>query len=161
MTKFENLILNNFNEYEEKIKNYKKDLDNTNFELEKLKIEFSKEQQNNSLLKIQLENEKKKIEEIQSLLGDKNALNETMEERINLQLKDIENYKKNKEKLEVSLNSNIVKYKLKEEENEVLLSVFYSILSKKKDKYELNIKKLTAEVRHEIERLNKQFTFFK
>ena len=84
-----------------------------------------------------------------------------MEERINLQLKDIENYKKNKEKLEVSLNSNIVKYKLKEEENEVLLSVFYSILSKKKDKYELNIKKLTAEVRHEIERLNKQFTFFK
>ena len=161
MTKFENLILNNFNEYEEKIKNYKKDLDNSNFELEKLKIEFSKEQQNNSLLKIQLENEKKKIEEIQSLLGDKNALNETMEERINLQLKDIENYKKNKEKLEVSLNSNIVKYKLKEEENEVLLSVFYSILSKKKDKYELNIKKLTAEVRHEIERLNKQFTFFK
>ena len=160
-TKFENLIINNFNDYEEKIKNYKKDLENTNFELDKLKIEFSKEQQNNNLLKIQLENEKKKLDEIQSLLGDKNILNQTMEERINLQMKDIDNYKKNKEKLEVSLNDNILKYKLKEEENEVLLSVFYSLLSKKKDKYELNIKKLTAEVRHEIERLNKQFTFFK
>ena len=161
MTKFENLILNNFNVYEDKIKNYKKDLENSNFELVKLKMEFSKEQQNNTLLKIQLENEKKKLEEMQSLLGDKNALNQTMEERINLQLKDIESYKKNKEKLEVSLNDNIVKYKLKEEENEILLSVFLSVFTKKKDKYELSIKKLSDNVRQEIEKLNKQFRFFK
>ena len=161
MTKFENLILNNFNVYEDKIKNYKKDLENSNFELVKLKMEFSKEQQNNTLLKIQLENEKKKLEEMQSLLGDKNTLNQTMEERINLQLKDIESYKKNKEKLEVSLNDNIVKYKLKEEENEILLSVFLSVFTKKKDKYELSIKKLSDNVRQEIEKLNKQFRFFK
>ena len=55
-----------------------------------------------------------------------------MEERINLQLKDIEKFKKNKENLELSLNNNIVKAKLKEEEIEVLLAVFYSVLSKKK-----------------------------
>lgn len=160
-TKFENLIINNFNDYEEKIKNYQKDLENTNFELEKIKIEFLKEQQNNTLLKIQLENEKKKLEEVQSLLGDKNVLNQTMDERINLLLNDIDNYKKNKENLEISLNYNIAKYKLKEEENEILLSVFLSVLTKKKDKYELNIKKLSADVRQEIERLNKKYIFFK
>ena len=55
-----------------------------------------------------------------------------MEERINLHLKDIEKFKKNKENLELSLNNNIVKAKLKEEEIEVLLAVFYSVLSKKK-----------------------------
>ena len=154
ISKFEQLILNNFTEYEERINSQKKDLDNLNFEMAKLKIEFQKEQQNNLVLKNQIEVEKKKIEEIQSLLNDKNTLNKTMEERINLQLKD-------KERLEVSLNDNIVKYKLKEEENEVLLSVFYSVLDKKRDKYELNIKKLSPDVKQEIERLNKKFTFFK
>ena len=154
ISKFEQLILNNFTEYEERINSQKKDLDNLNFEMAKLKIEFQKEQQNNLVLKNQIEVEKKKIEEIQSLLNDKDALNKTMEERINLQLKD-------KERLEVSLNDNIVKYKLKEEENEVLLSVFYSVLDKKRDKYELNIKKLSPDVKQEIERLNKKFTFFK
>ncbi len=154
ISKFEQLILNNFTEYEERINSQKKDLDNLNFEMAKLKIEFQKEQQNNLVLKNQIEVEKKKIEEIQSLLNDKNTLNKTMEERINLQLKD-------KERLEVSLNDNIVKYKLKEEENEVLLSVFYSVLDKKRDKYELNIKKLSPDVKQEIERLNKKFTIFK
>ena len=154
ISKFEQLILNNFTEYEERINSQKKDLDNLNFEMAKLKIEFQKEQQNNLVLKNQIEVEKKKIEEIQSLLNDKDALNKTMEERINLQLKD-------KERLEVSLNDNIVKYKLKEEENEVLLSVFYSVLDKKRDKYELNIKKLSPDVKQEIERLNKKFTIFK
>ena len=43
------LILNNFTEYEERINTYKKDLDNLNFEMAKLKIEFTKEQQNNLL----------------------------------------------------------------------------------------------------------------
>ena len=84
-----------------------------------------------------------------------------MEERINLQLKDIEKFKKNKENLELSLNNNIVKAKLKEEEIEVLLAVFYSVLSKKKDKYELNKKKLSSDVMQEIERLNMEFLFFK
>ena len=155
------LILNNFTEYEERINTYKKDLDNLNFEMAKLKIEFTKEQQNNLLLKNQLEGERKKIEDIKSLLNDKNILNKTMEERINLQLKDIEKFKKNKENLELSLNNNIVKAKLKEEEIEVLLAVFYSVLSKKKDKYELNKKKLSSDVMQEIERLNMEFLFFK
>ena len=161
ISKFEQLILNNFTEYEERINTYKKDLDNLNFEMAKLKIEFTKEQQNNLLLKNQLEGEKKKIEDIKSLLNDKNILNKTMEERINLQLKDIEKFKKNKENLELSLNNNIVKAKLKEEEIEVLLAVFYSVLSKKKDKYELNKKKLSSDVMQEIERLNMEFLFFK
>ena len=59
ISKFEQLILNNFTEYEDKINAYKKDLDNLNFEMAKLKIEFTKEQQNNLLLKNQLEGEKK------------------------------------------------------------------------------------------------------
>ena len=85
----------------------------------------------------------------------------TQEEAINLQNKEIENYKKNKEKLEVSLNNNIEKYKLKEAENEVLLTVFYNVLSRNKIKYELNIKKLSSDVMQEVERLNKEFIFFK
>ena len=159
--KLEQIIISNFNNYEEKLNNCKKDIKEANFEITKLKIELTKEQKNNSLLNTQLENEKKNYEVIQSLLEDKNALNKTQEERINLLLKEIDEFKQNKENLEVSLNYNIAKYKLKEEENEVLLSVFYIILSKNKIKYELNIKKLSPEVKDEIERLNKEFNFFK
>ena len=156
----EQVIINNFNnvnDNEEKINK----IDNLNFEITKLKIELTKEQQNNLVLKTQLEEEKKKLEGLQSLLEERVSLIKVQEERINIQLKDIDNYKKNKEQLEVDLNKNIIKYKLKEEENEVLLSVFYSVLSKKKDKYENNIKKLSSDVMQEIERLNKQFIFFK
>ena len=128
----EQVIINNFNnlnDNEEKINK----IDNLNFEITKLKIELTKEQQNNLVLKKQLEEEKKKLEGLQSLLEERVSLIKVQEERINIQLKDIDNYKKNKEQLEVDLNKNIIKYKLKKEENEVLLSVFYSVLSKKKE----------------------------
>ena len=154
LSKFEQLILNNFNNYEEKINNYKKDLDDVNFEITKLKIELAKEQQNNIILKNQIKDKTVKLEELESLLKDKDSLIKAQEERINLQIKD-------KEKLELSLNDNIVKYKLKEEENEVLLNVFFSVISKKKEKYELFIKKLSSNVMEYIEKLNKQYNFFK
>ena len=159
--KLEQLIMTNFSNYEEKLNNYKKDIKEANFEITKLKIELAKEQNNNSLLNKQLENEKKNYEGIQSLLKEKNSLNKVQEERINLQIKEIEEFKQKKADLEVSLNDNIVKYKLKEEENEVILSVFSNVVAKKRERYELNIKKLSADVRGEIERLNKKYTFFK
>ena len=159
--KLEQLIINNFSSYEEKISQYIKDLDNANFEITKLKYKLKEEQDNNSILKLKLDNIKKKLENTQSLLEEKNEMYKTQEEAINLQKKEIENYKKNKEKLEVSLNNNIEKYKLKEAENEVLLTVFYNVLSRNKIKYELNIKKLSSEVMQEVERLNKEFIFFK
>ena len=110
---------------------------------------------------MQLEKEKKKYEQLKSLLEDRNTLIKTHEERINLQLKDIENYQKNKEKLELDLNNAIIKYRMKEEENDILLSAFASVFRKKKDVYEQNIKKLSADVLQEIEDLNKEFKFFK
>ncbi len=154
LSKFEQLILNNFNNYEEKINNYKKDLDDVNFEITKLKIELAKEQRNNIILNNQIKDKTVKLEELESLLKDKDSLIKAQEERISLQIKD-------KEKLELSLNDNIVKYKLKEEENEVLLDVFFSVISKKKEKYELFIKKLSSNLRQYIKDLNKQYNFFK
>lgn len=160
MVKFEKLVIDNFNS----INNYEEktiELENLDFEITKLKIELKSEKQNYMVLQMQLDNEKKKYEQLKSLLEDRNTLIKTHEERINLQLKDIENYQKNKEKLEIDLNDAIVKYKMKEDENDVLLAVFHSVLSKKKDKYEQSIKKLSADVMQEIESLNKKFIFFK
>ncbi len=119
-----------------------------------MKIELAKEQRNNIILNNQIKDKTVKLEELESLLKDKDSLIKAQEERINLQIKD-------KEKLELSLNDNIVKYKLKEEENEVLLDVFFSVISKKKEKYELFIKKLSSNLRQYIKDLNKQYNFFK
>ena len=96
--KFEQLIINNFSSYEEKISQYIKDLDNANFEITKLKYKLKEEQDNNPILKLKLDNIKKKLENTQSLLEEKNEMYKTQEEAINLQKKEIENYKKNKEK---------------------------------------------------------------
>ena len=160
MVKFEKLIIDNFNSiinYEEKIL----ELENLDFEITKLKIELKEEKQNYLVLQMQLDNEKKKYQQLKSLLEDRNILIKTHEERINLQLKDIENYQKNKEKLELDLNNAIIKYRMKEEENDIMLSVFGSVFKKRKDVYEQNIKKLSADVIQEIESLNKDFKFFK
>jgi hypothetical protein len=160
MAKLEKLIIDNFdniNNYEEKII----ELDNLDFEITKLKIELKEEKQNYLVLQMQLDNEKKKYEQLKSLLEDRNTLIKTHEERINLQLKDIENYQKNKEKLELDLNNAIIKYRMKEEENDILLSAFASVFKKKKDVYEQNIKKLSGDVLQAIEDLNKEFKFFK
>lgn len=158
--KFEKLIIDNFNSinnYEEKII----ELENLDFEITKLKIELKEEKQNYLVLQMQLDNEKKKYEQLKSLLEDRNTLIKAYEEKINLQLKDIENYQKNKEKLEVDLNQAIVNYRMKEEENDVLVLVFCSVFRKKKDVYEQNIKKLSADVIEVIESLNKKYVFFK
>ena len=160
-SKFEQLILNNFKNYEEKINNYKIDLDNANYEITKLKIELTKVQQNYLILETKIKDKTMKLEGLQSLIDDQTSLINKQEERINIQLKDIENYKKNKEDLEVVLSKNIVNYKLKEEEISVLLSVFFSVLTRNKKNYELTIKKLSSDVIQSMEKLNEQFIFFK
>jgi hypothetical protein len=161
LSKFEQMILNNFNNYGEKIDNYKKDLENVNFEITKLKIELAKEQQNNIMLNNQIKNKIEKLEELQKLLNDKNELIKIKEERINLQMNSIENYKNNIEKLELSLNKNMSKYQSQKEEIDGLKSLIKSILSKKKDKYEHYIKQLSDNIKQDFEHLNKKYNFFK
>ena len=85
----EQIINNNFNElneYKEKAKNYKDELDKTNFEMDKLKMELKEEQQKFYLLNRQLEDEKKKYEELLSLFNDQKYLIQIQEEKMKLQL---------------------------------------------------------------------------
>ena len=164
LSKFEQMILNNFNilcNYGEKIDNYKKDLENVNFENTKLKIELAKEQQNNIILNNQIKNKIEKLEELQKFLNDKNELIKRNEERIYIQKNSIENYKNNIEKLELSLNKNISKYQSQKEDIDGLKSLIESILSKKKDKYEHYIKQLSDNIKQDFEHLNKKYNFFK
>ena len=85
----EQIINNNFNElneYKDKAKIYKNELDKTNFEMEKLKMELKEEQQKFNLLNRQLEDEKKKYEELLSLFNDQKYLIQIQEEKMKLQL---------------------------------------------------------------------------
>ena len=68
---------------------------------------------------------------------------------------------KNKDDLELSLNSNIVKFKMKEDEIDTILLIIDAFLSKNKEKYERFFKKLTVEVRNNVENIAKKYKIFK
>ena len=63
--------------------------------------------------------------------------------------------------LELNLNQNIVNYKMKEDELETLLIVIEGMLSKKKDKYEHNLSRLSSEIKATIQAIVDKYKFFK
>ena len=73
----------------------------------------------------------------------------------------INDYKKMKEDLELSLAKNIYNFKMKEDEFDSLLMVIEGIVSRKKEKYEHNLNKLSPEIQNTLQALVKQYKFFK
>ena len=55
----------------------------------------------------------------------------------------------------------IYNFKMKEDEFESLFMVFEAIISKKKDKYEHSISKLSPDVKAQLQALIKKYKFFK
>ena len=66
-----------------------------------------------------------------------------------------------REELELSLAKNIYNFKMKEDEFDSLFMVIEGIVSRKKEKFEHNLNKLTPETKNIVETLVKQYRFFK
>lgn len=82
----------------------------------------------------------------------------------------ITEFKKYKEDLEISLSDNIVNYKMKEDELDTLLMIIEGMLvmnmlliiqSRKKDKFDHNISRLSPENRKTVEGLVKEYKVFR
>ena len=73
----------------------------------------------------------------------------------------IKDYKKMKEDLELNLAKNVYNFKMKEDEFESLFMVIEGIVSRKKEKFEHNLNKLSSEAKIMVENLVKQYKFFK
>jgi hypothetical protein len=101
------------------------------------------------------------MEELNELSKSKDNLINTQNDTIKMYQDKINEYKKTKEDLEFSLGQNIYNFKMKEDEFESLLMVFEAVFSKKKDKYERSISKLSADVKEQLQSMVKKYKFFK
>ena len=68
-------------------------------------------------------------------------------------------YKRTKEDYELSLNKYIVNFKMKEDELETIMSVIEGLITKKKDKFEHNMNRLSSETSSQIKRIMKMHNF--
>ena len=147
--------------YEKEIKKIKDDYDSINFELNKKNIDLNEISKLKEGLDIKLKESENQIKEINELFKSKEELIETQNQTLKVYEDKINEYKKMREELELSLAKNIYNFKMKEDEFDSLFMVIEGIVSRKKEKFEHNLNKLTSETKNIVETLVKQYRFFK
>ena len=147
--------------YENEIKQLKDKYDEINFELTKKNIDINEQIKSKEGFKIQLKENETQINELKEISKSKDELLETQNNLLKVYEDKIKDYKKMKEDLEMNLAKNVYNFKMKEDEFDSLFMVIEGIVSKKKEKYEHNLNKLSAETKNMVENLVKQYKFFK
>ena len=147
--------------YEKELNKIKSENDELNVELTKMKIEANEKAKLNEVNEAKLEESIKQINQLKEISKSKDSLIDNQNDSLKMYSKKINEFKKMKEDLELSLAKNIYNFKMKEDEYESLFMVIDGIISKKKEKYEHNFNKLSPDVQTMLETLAKQFKFFK
>ena len=147
--------------YEKEIKNVKDKYEELTFELTKKTAEVQEKVEQKEVSENKLKESDKKITELNEISNSKDNLIKTQNEAIKMYEDKIDDYKKLKEDLELSLAKNIYNFKMKEDEFDSLFMVIEGIVSKKKDKYEHNLNKLSSDVKNSLQSLVKKYKFFK
>ena len=158
---FQNQIKELGQNYEREIKKLKDEYDRINFELIKKNNDIIEQTKLKEVCEIKLKESEKQINELNELSKSKDELIESHEKNLKIYEDKINEYKKTKEDLELSLARNIYNFKMKEDEFESLFMVIEGIVSRKKEKFEHNLNKLSPEAKNMVESLVKQYKFFK
>ena len=152
----------NLNEnYEKNIKNIKNDLDETNLKLTKKESEFNNQIEISENFKSQFNEANLKVNQLNEITKSKDNLINTQNDTIKMYEDKIKDFNNDKDKLEMLLNSNIVNFKMKEDEVETILMVIECMLAKNKNKYEHNLNKLSNECKASINNMVKKYKLFK
>ena len=147
--------------YEKEIKKFKDKYDELNLELIKKNSEIKEQIEIKEVNDNKLKEKTKQIDELKELTKSKdNAIN-SQNDAIKMYENKINEYKKIKDDLELSLNENIYNFKMKEDEVDNIFQVFEAIMSKKKDKYEHMLNKISTETKEQFQFLNKKYKYFK
>ena len=147
--------------YEKEIKKVKDKYDELNFELTKKNAEVKEQTELKEANENKLKEQSKQITELNEISKSKDSLINTQNDNIKMYQDKVNDYKKTKEDLELSLAQNIYNFKMKEDEFDSLFMVFEGIISKKKDKYEHSISKLSPEIKENLQAMIKKYKFFK
>ena len=158
---FQNQIKELGTNYEKEIKKLKDEYDKINFELIKKNNDIIEQTKLKEICEVKLKESEKQINELNELSKSKDELIESHDKNLKIYEDKINEYKKTKEDLELSLARNIYNFKMNEDEFESLFMVIEGIVSRKKEKFEHNLNKLSPEAKSMVESLVKQYKFFK
>ena len=147
--------------YEQEIKKIRDEYNEINFELSKKNVDINEQTKLKEVCETKLKESVKQISELNEISKSKDSLINTQNEALRMYEEKINDYKKMKEDLELSLAKNIYNFKMKEDEFDSLLMVIEGIVSRKKEKYEHNLNKLSPEIQTTLQSLVKQYKFFK
>ena len=147
--------------YEKEIKKIKDKYDELSFELDKKKKDENYQKEKIELNENKLKESAKQLSELNEISKSKENLIKTLNDTIKMFEHKIQDDKKLKEDLELSLAKNIYNFKMKEDEFDYLFMVIEGIISKKKDKYEHNLSKCSEDVKKNLQSMIKRYKFFK
>ena len=161
ITFYGNQVKNINDNYEKEIKKIKDKYEELHFELTKKNAEIFEKNEEKEVCETKLKEFDKKISELTELSNSKDSLIKTQNEAIKMYTDKIYDYIKSKENLEKSFAKSIYDFKMKEDEFDSLFMVLEGIISRKKDKYEHNLNKLSSDIKKNLQTLVKQYKFFK
>ena len=147
--------------YENEIKKIKDECEELNFELTKKKVDINEQTKLKEVYEKKLKESVKQVNELNEITKSKDSLITSQSDALRMYEDKINDYKKMKEELELSLAKNVYSFKLKEDEFDSLNMVLEGIVSRKREKFEHNLNKLSPDIQTTLQALAKQYKFFK
>lgn len=140
--------------YEKLLKKSKTDFEELNFELSKKDFALNEQMLLKETFEKKFNESNKSIENLKSMTQDK-------ENVINTQKESFKVYDSRINDLELKLAESIINSTMKDDEFESLLMIIQYILSKKADKFEQNLSKVSPDTQQILRKLVKQYKIFK
>ena len=147
--------------YEKIIKKAKDEIEELNFEITKKNYELNEQLQLNKTNVDKINEHSKKIAEMTEISESKDKIIKAQSENISLLDTKISDYNKTREDLELKLNDSIVRFKVLEDDLENIIRLLESAFTRKKDKFEKDVTKLSPDNQDKVLKLAKQFKFIK
>jgi hypothetical protein len=152
---FCNLQIKNVSDnYEKIIKKIKNESEELNFEVSKKNFALNEQMLLKETYEKKFNESNKSIDNLKSMVQDKDNLIKTQNNAFKV-------YEERINDSEMKMAENIINLKMKEDEFESLFMVFENIVSKRKDKFEHDLKLLSPEAQRYLKALVKQYKLFK
>ena len=145
--------------YEENYKKVQNQVNELKLELTQKEVNLTEQTHLKDSFETKYNEANKQIEELFNISKSKDNLISTQNDAIKMYEEQIGQYKRTKEDYELSLNKYIVNFKMKEDEIEYIMGAIEGIITKKKDKFEYNAKRLSVETNSQIYNIIKNYNF--
>ena len=145
--------------YEENYKKVQNQVNELKLEITQKDVNLTEQTHLKESFETKYKEANKQIEELYNISKSKDNLISTQNDAIKMYEEQIGQYKRTKEDYELSLNKYIVNFKMKEDEIEYIMGAIEGIITKKKDKFEYNVKRLSNETNTQINNIVKSYNF--